>query len=154
LVTSFFAEKHLFALTYGKQQEGRVPLPFLYHLSLESLNTAPCQHIFVVSAKKQFPVSYFDCLFAAAQNGDKKADTFLERLQYQYQNGFWNLISVFNPTVLISGGGLMDKYFSFVKNIIHAELNNPFCLTPNVKVIKASSQGLSALCGAATLLKL
>lgn len=93
----------------------------------------------------------FDQVYIRANDGDVKARKFLDQLKHQYKNGMWTLMSIFNPSVVVLGGGVMVQYFDFINRIMLEDLSDMLDFVDCFRVIQASDHGLSALSGARQL---
>lgn len=93
----------------------------------------------------------FDKLFSGGKNENKKALIGLNQIAEDFSRGLWNLCVIFKPEVVILGGGMMDKYFSFFSErfLTFIEGREDFVGSP--KMIQAGIQASTALVGAAQL---
>ena len=94
----------------------------------------------------------FDDLFLNMKSGEQKSVNFMNHASRQLSNGIWNLLTVFNPDVLILGGGFMNKYYDYAYEIIRKDIDGLPDFVENLRVMKANTANNSALVGASILI--
>lgn len=88
----------------------------------------------------------------AAHQGDKKAKEALKKASYHLAIGFANLANIFNPELIIVGGGLSNMWEHLVLPA-KKELKNHALTLPakSVKVVRAKLKANAGVLGAAVL---
>ena len=93
----------------------------------------------------------FDELFTIGKSGDKTAVEMLDQISEDFSRGLWNLCVIFKPAVVILGGGIMDKYYSFFSERFSIFIKGREDFVGTLSVVKAEAQASAALVGAAQL---
>lgn len=94
----------------------------------------------------------FDDLYSAWLAREGKACPLMEKITLQYRNGMWNLMIIFKPQIVVLGGGLMKKYFSFAEGLLRDDLDRAEAFVEPFKIYPAGGFGDSALVGASRLI--
>jgi len=94
----------------------------------------------------------FDYLYRAAQKNDKAALDFLAVCAGRLQRAFWTLMTVFNPELVILGGGFMNGYYEVTSEIIKSRVQPVFGFFNAYEIRPARKDNDSAIAGASTLI--
>lgn len=95
--------------------------------------------------------SDFDELFAGSKRGEESALAGCEQIAEDFSRGLWNLSVVFKPEIVILGGGIMDRYYSFFADEFLTFIQKREDFVGPLRIIQAGTQAGSALVGAAQL---
>jgi glucokinase len=94
----------------------------------------------------------FDDLYSAGLEKEDRACSLMEKITLQYKNGMWNLMIIFKPQIVVLGGGLMKKYFSFAEGLLRDDLDRVEDFVEPFGVYPAGEFGDPALVGASRLI--
>jgi glucokinase len=87
---------------------------------------------------------------AAARRGDKLAQDVIARAAYYLGVGFVNVINIFNPELIIYGGGLAEIGEMLVSPAIKLAAERPFAINARaVRIVKAGLTNEAGIYGAA-----
>lgn len=94
----------------------------------------------------------FNDLYKAWKLHDPIATHFIKKISTELQTAIWNIGIVFKLDLLILGGGLMNTYFPFAKEIIEESLDDKDDFVPPFKILQADAERNPALIGAMLLI--
>lgn len=117
----------------------------------ESLCSGTNLHRFAVS---EGYIDFNDLYQSWKSKHDPKATRLMETVRHRITSGVFSLMVVFKPDELVIGGGFGRGYFNFLKDIIEEDLHGIDDFLVPFSVSCAAENGVSALIGAAGLLRI
>ncbi len=107
---------------------------------------AQCSGTALNERSEELNYNNFDYLYNN-KDDDPKVKDFLSILKREIKAGIWNLCEVFKPDIIILGGGLINKYFEFVKSAIEPISEGYQDFVGEFKIQKTTQAMHSALVG-------
>lgn len=89
----------------------------------------------------------FDHLYQAWKDGDQRASDLIQKMKWELKTAVWNFGIVFQPDVVILGGGIMASYFPFAQETLQEDCPAAPDFVPPYQLLSADPEQEPALVG-------